>query len=121
MKANITEIRWELLQVSVKDGNFTILDNAINKRRTYHVPNLLRVEIAQQAAYVFTATGKVMHLNLLTGARSFLSASAYEGTSKTPRQHQHPHLKDKPSIVNRHSPSSTKNFSELAFSDTAFM
>ncbi len=121
MKANIAETRWELLQVSVKDGNFTILDNAIKKKRTYHVPNLLRVEIAQQAAYVFTANGKVMHLNLLTATRNFLSTSAYEGDSKTPRQHQPLHLKDMSSIVNRPSLSTSTNFSELAFSNTVYM
>jgi len=121
METNITATRWELLQVSIKDGNFTILDNVTKKRRIYHVPNLLRVEVVQQAAYIFTSSARVMQLNLLTATRHFLSTSEYEGFTKTLKKHLPFQIKDVTSILRAPSLTNITNSSELAFPNTAYM
>ncbi len=121
METNIAGTRWELLQTSIKDCNFTILDNVSKKRRTYHVPHLLRVEVAQQAAYIFTSSARIMRLDLLTATRHFLSTSEYESFTKTLKKHQPFHIKDVTGILRKSSLTNMKNSSELAFPNTVYM
>jgi hypothetical protein len=70
--------RWELIHTSIKDDSFIILDNLAKKRRVYHVPQLRHVELVQQKVYVYTATEKIMQLDLLTATRQFLSPTQFD-------------------------------------------
>jgi hypothetical protein len=88
MTANISETRWELLQVNVKDENFTVIDKLAKKRRVFHVPYLLHAEIAFQDVYIFTSNSKIMQLNLLTASRQFLTATQLDDLKKIQQTHK---------------------------------
>lgn len=78
MSVNCSEGRWELLQISIRDSQFTVLDKLAKKRRIYHVPNLLHAELVNQAVYILTSSSKIMQLNLLTATRHFISAKEHQ-------------------------------------------
>lgn len=73
MTANDSEARWVLLQVSLENECFTVLDRRSKRRRAYHVPFLKHAVIFEQEVYIFTSNSKIMQLNLLTASRQFLS------------------------------------------------
>lgn len=73
MTAIDSQARWELLQVSIENECFTVLDKRSKKRRAYYVPFLKQAVIFEQAVYVFTSNSKIMQLDLLTASRQFLS------------------------------------------------
>ena len=73
MTTNVSQARWQLLQVSIENECFTVLDKRSKRRRTYYVPFLKHAVIFEQVVYVFTSNSKVMQLDLLTASRQFLS------------------------------------------------
>jgi hypothetical protein len=87
MTANDSEARWELLQVSIENESFTILDKLIKRRRAYHVPFLIHAEIVGQAVYIFTSNSKIMQLNLSTASRQFLSITQLRDLKKIQQTH----------------------------------
>jgi|GEM_PF-2104201 len=94
MTTNDSDARWELLQVSIKDGSFTILDKLTKKRRIYHVPYLLHAELMQQAVYIYTSTSKIMQLNLQTATRHFVSATQLKYLSQIQKLHKSIYAKE---------------------------
>lgn len=85
--------RWELLEFSAKDESFTVLDKLANKRRMYHVPNLLQVKLKQDAVFIFTSNAKIMQLDLLTATRQFLSVAQLENLKSIQKAHNALHSK----------------------------
>ena len=66
--------RWQLLSSNSEAECFTVFDALARKKRTYYVPYLDRVELSDCFAHVFTSNTKIMHLNLMTSARTLESA-----------------------------------------------
>jgi len=64
--------RWELLEIDRKGGTFSIYDRLCNKKRIYHVPKLLHVDLIDGEAYISTSSTKAMRLDVGTGTRKFL-------------------------------------------------
>lgn len=118
MTANDSEARWELLQVSIGNESFTILDKLIKRRRAYHVPFLIHAEIVEQAVYIFTSNSKIMQLNLSTASRQFLSINQLRDLKKI--QQAHNSLQIKKNTANQFA-QTFKNIAHLptyAFSNT---
>jgi len=66
--------RWQLLSSNSVAECFTVFDALAKKNRTYYVPYLDSVELRDCFAHVFTSNTKIMHLNLMTSARTLESA-----------------------------------------------
>jgi len=118
MPINDYEARWVLLQVSIKDGSFTVLDKLAKKRRIYHVPFLLHAEIMQQAVYIFTSNSKIMQLNLLTATRQFLSEIQLKYLTQIRETHQSLCIKDTVNKKRKASLVNIENLPRYAFSNT---
>ncbi len=118
MTINDSETRWELLQVSIKDGSFTILDKLAKKRRIYHVPYLMHAEIMQQAVYIFTSNSKIMQLNLLTATRQFLSATQLKYLKPVQKIHNSLCIKENADKKLKHALINIESLPRYAFSNT---
>ena len=70
----VEQPRWQLLSSNSEAECFTVFDALARKNRTYYVPYLDRVELSDCFAHVFTSNTKIMHLNLMTSARTLESA-----------------------------------------------
>lgn len=81
------QARWGLLQVSIENECFTVLDKLAKRRRTYHVPFLIHAEIVEQAVYIFTSNSKIMQLNLSTASRQFISITQLKDLKKIQQTH----------------------------------
>lgn len=73
MKAKDSEARWVLLEYSIENECFNILDKRLKRRIAFHVPFLKQAVIFEQVVYIFTSNSKIMQLDLLTASRRFLS------------------------------------------------
>lgn len=118
MTANNSETRWELLQVSIKDESFTVLDKLARKRRIYHVPYLLHAELIQQAVYIFTSNSKIMQLNLLTATRQFLSATQLKYLTQVQKIHKSLSIKENADKKFKRSLINIESLPRYAFSNT---
>lgn len=118
MTANNSETRWELLQVSVRDESFTVLDKLAKKKRIYHVPYLLHVELMQQVVYIFTSNSKIMQLNLLTATRQFLSATQLKYLTQVQKIHQSLYVKKTEEKRHKRSLINIESLPRYAFSNT---
>lgn len=118
MTANNSEARWELLQVSIKDESFTVLDKLAKKRRIYHVPYLLHAELMQQAVYIFTSNSKIMQLNLLTATRQFLSATQLKYLTQVQKIHKSLYIKEAADKKLKRSLINIESLPRYAFSNT---
>lgn len=112
------DTRWELLQVSIKDERFTILDKLAKKKRNYHVPNLLHVELMQQVVYIFTSNSKIMQLNLQSATRQFLSAAQLKYLTHVQKIHQSLYVKKTADKKTKQSLINIEHLPRYAFSNT---
>lgn len=118
MMGNNSEARWELLQVSMKDGSFIVLDKLAKKRRIYHVPYLIHAELMQQAVYIFTSNSKIMQLNLLTATRQFLSADQLKCLTQVKKTYKSLHTKKTTENKLKRSLINIKSSPRFAFPNT---
>lgn len=116
-----SEARWELLQVSIRESRFTILDKLAKKRRIYHVPNLLHAELMNQAVYIFTSSSKIMQLNLLTATRHFVSAIEHQYLMEIQKKQKFFYLTDDAEKQLEHSLLNIENPASASFSNTVNM
>lgn len=121
MTDDYSEARWELLQISIRDSRFTILDKLAKKRRIYHVPNLLHAELVNQAVYIFTSSSKIMQLNLLTAKRHFVSAAEHQYLMGIQKNLKFSYFKDIAKKLLEHSLPNIENSVKISFSNTVNM
>ena len=121
MTDNYSKARWELLQVSIRDSQFTILDKLAKKRRIYHVPNLLHAELINQAVYIFTSSSKIMQLNLLTATRHFVSATEQQYLMEMQKNQKFFFIKDHVAKQLEHSLANIEKSVSASFSNTVNM
>ena len=121
MTDNYSKARWELLQVSIRDSHFTILDKLAKKRRIYHVPNLLHAELINQAVYIFTSSSKIMQLNLLTATRHFVSATEHQDLMEMQKNQKFFFTKNHVAKQLEHSLANIEKSASASFSNTVNM
>ena len=83
--------RWKLLECDIKQGELVVQDALFKKKRSFHVPMLVCAIVEGHDAYVSTSSRKVMHIELNSAKRQFISASTL-----TPEQHQYLFPKEPP-------------------------
>lgn len=118
MTANTSEARWELLQVSIENECFTVLDKLAKRRRAYHVPFLIHAEIVEQAVYIFTSNSKIMQLNLSTASRQFLSVTQLKDLKKIQQTHNSLQIKKNTADQLKRTLTNIAHLPTYAFSNT---